>query len=56
MKNADSYPEEETARHRDEAIHRALNTPPKPLKDRQKTRAKKKNPASRPTPKALTDY
>jgi hypothetical protein len=29
----DHYTEEETARRRDDAIRRALNTPPKPLKE-----------------------
>jgi hypothetical protein len=31
--SADQYSEEETARRRDEAIRRALNTPPKPQKE-----------------------
>ncbi|SDR55107.1 hypothetical protein SAMN05519103_05037 [Rhizobiales bacterium GAS113] len=30
--NGDAYSEEETARRRDAAIRRALNTPPMPLK------------------------
>lgn len=32
-KQSDQYSPEETARRRDEAIRRALNTPPKPNKD-----------------------
>jgi hypothetical protein len=32
-KSDDQYTEEETARRRDDAIRRALNTPPKPLKE-----------------------
>jgi hypothetical protein len=30
---SDEYSDEETARRRDEAIRRALNTPPKPQKE-----------------------
>ncbi len=32
-KSDDQYTEEETARRRDDAIRRALNTPPRPLKE-----------------------
>jgi hypothetical protein len=31
--NDETYSEAETARRRDDAIRRALNTPPKPLKE-----------------------
>jgi hypothetical protein len=34
--------EAETIRRRDAAVRRALNTPPKPLKDMKKAKAKKK--------------
>jgi hypothetical protein len=32
-KSEEHYNEQETVRRRDEAVRRALNTPPKPLKD-----------------------
>jgi hypothetical protein len=49
-KNADEqYTPEETARRRDEAIRRALNTPPKPQKDMVGSvgRKPKERPASK---------
>jgi len=42
----DEYSPEETARRRDEAIRRALNTPPKPQKD-MVGRKPKERPASK---------
>jgi hypothetical protein len=45
----DQYSREETARRRDEAIRRALNTPPKPQKDiaGKSGRKSKERPASK---------
>ncbi|MBU1212221.1 MAG: hypothetical protein KJ587_13220 [Alphaproteobacteria bacterium] len=42
--------EREIAKRRDEAVRRALNTPPKPLKDMKKGR--KKRQGDRPTASA----
>jgi hypothetical protein len=39
---ADQYGEAETAQRRDEAVRRALNTPPKPYKDSKAGKAKSK--------------
>jgi hypothetical protein len=41
------YSEEEIARRRDEAIRRALNTPPKPLKKASGRKTAKAKPKSR---------
>lgn len=38
----DQYSEAETVRRRDEAVRRALNTPPKPYKDSKVGKAKTK--------------
>lgn len=38
----DQYSEAETIRRRDEAVRRALNTPPKPYKDSKVGKAKPK--------------
>jgi hypothetical protein len=45
----DQYSPEETARRRDEAIRRALNTPPKPQKEisGKSGRPRKRSPRSR---------
>jgi len=46
-KSDEQYSEEETARRRDEAIRRALNTPPKPNSDyigkSQRAKARKRS-------------
>jgi hypothetical protein len=46
---SDQYSPEETARRRDEAIRRALNTPPKPQKEiaGKSSRKAKERPASK---------
>ena len=36
------YRDQETAHRRDDAVRRALNTPPKPLKDMKKGKEKKR--------------
>jgi hypothetical protein len=50
----DQYSPEETARRRDEAIRRALNTPPKPQKEiagKSGRPARKRSSRSRPVEK-----
>jgi hypothetical protein len=42
QKNAEEYSEQETKVRRDEALHRALNTPPKQHKDMKKGKSRKR--------------
>ena len=48
---ADANKDEETARRADEAIRRALNTPPKQHKDMKKGKAKKQQDKPATSPK-----
>jgi hypothetical protein len=43
----DNYRDEEAARRRDEALRRALNTPPTPHKSVERTQKAKERPASK---------
>jgi hypothetical protein len=45
-KQGQQYNEAETIRRRDEAVRRALNTPPKPYKDSKVGKAKPRSPRS----------
>lgn len=47
--STDKNDEAATIRRRDEAVRRALNTPPKPHKDMKKGTSKKREDGDRPT-------
>ncbi|MEQ1719029.1 MAG: hypothetical protein ABL907_24095 [Hyphomicrobium sp.] len=48
-RKTDDLPDAEVARRRDEAVRRALNTPPKPHKDMKKGTSKKQEDEDHPT-------